>query len=71
MKHDLKELDVVALKHDRPDLELVEGQVGTLVATLAKGVYEVEFCDDQGVTYATASLSDDELLALHYRPVAA
>lgn len=41
-------LDVVALTEDRPDQGLRRGQVGTVVEVLAPGVYEVEFCDDEG-----------------------
>ncbi len=62
-------LDVVALTADRPEKRLVRGQVGTVVERLAPGVYEVEFSDDAGRTYAMASLPADELLVLRYRPL--
>lgn len=64
-------LDVVALLQDRPHSKLVAGQVGTVVETLAPGVFEVEFSDDEGRTYATVALKESELIALHYNPVAA
>ena len=64
----IKILDVVALTVDRPEDDLVRGQVGTVVERLAPEVYEVEFSDDDGRTYATASASADELLVLRYRP---
>lgn len=64
-------LDVVALLQDRPRSKLVAGQVGTVVETLAPGVFEVEFSDDAGRTYATVALKESELIALHYNPVAA
>jgi len=45
--------------------------VGTVVEDLAPDVFEVEFSDDQGRAYATASLKNSQLIALHYNPVAA
>ena len=43
---------VVAMLEDLPDEGLVRGQVGTVVENWAADVYEVEFCDDTGKTYA-------------------
>jgi hypothetical protein len=63
-------LDVVALLDDLPDQELVRGQVGTVVELL-DGAYEVEFCDDEGQTYAELALQPDRLLVLRHRPVRA
>ena len=71
MKEKIKELDVVALIRDYPEKGLVAGQVGTVVELLAPDVFEVEFSDDQGRTYATAALKEKELILLHYSPVAA
>lgn len=62
-------LDVVALTGELPDRGLHRGQVGTVVETLARGVYEVEFSDDEGRTFATLALRADQLLVLHYEPV--
>jgi hypothetical protein len=64
----LKTLDVVALVADLPDDGLARGQVGTVVETLAPGVYEVEFSDDQGCAYAELALRADQLMVLHYEP---
>jgi hypothetical protein len=64
-------LDVVALTEDRPDVGLVRGQVGTIVETLAPGVFEVEFSDDQGKTYAMLPLKAELLIVLHTSPVRA
>ena len=64
-------LDVVALTDELPELGLSRGQVGTVVETLAPGVYEVEFSDDEGRTFATLALRADQLLVLHYGPVTA
>lgn len=62
-------LDVVALIEELPDRGLHRGQVGTVVETLAPGVYEVEFSDDDGRTFATIALRADQLLVLRYQPV--
>ena len=62
-------LDVVALAHDRPGDGLVRGQVGTIVELLSAGVFEVEFSDDEGKTYAMLPLSGEELIVLHTAPV--
>lgn len=61
-------LDVVALTSDLPDKALFRGQVGTVVESLAPGIVEVEFSDDQGHTYAQLALSEQQLLVLHYQP---
>jgi len=71
MKNDIKMLDVVALLEDRSDRGLMAGQVGTVVEILDDGVYEVEFCDNEGRTYDSLALPADQLMALHYAPVAA
>jgi hypothetical protein len=59
-------LDVVALKTDLPEHNLTAGQVGTLVEPLAPNVYEVDFSDDDGQTYAMLPLHTSQLLKLHY-----
>jgi hypothetical protein len=64
-------LDVVALLVDMPEHGLVRGQVGTVVERLDEGVFEVEFSDDEGRTYAELPLRTATLLVLHHRPVAA
>ena len=71
MNDTIKELDVVALLQDVPAKGLVAGQVGTVVETLAEGVFEVEFSDDSGRAYAMVPLRADELMVLHYSPVKA
>jgi transcriptional regulator with XRE-family HTH domain len=64
-------LDVVALNADLPEQGLLRGQVGTVVEELAPGVFEVEFSDDEGRTYATAALRAEQLIILHYHPAKA
>ena len=61
--------DIVALKNDLPKNRLLAGQVGTIVEILAPEVYEVEFSDDDGQTYAMQALQTDQLLKLHYKPM--
>jgi hypothetical protein len=62
-------LDVVALLEDLPAARLYRGQVGTAVEELAPGVFEVEFSDDEGRTYASLALRADQVLVLHHQPV--
>jgi len=68
MNTDIHLLDVVALTDDIPDRGLRRGQVGTVVEMLAPGVFEVEFVDNDGRTYATVPLKTSQLLILHYQP---
>ena len=64
-KKRIKLLDAVALLEDVPERKLKRGEVGTVVELLAPDVYEVEFCDDEGQTYAEMALRADQLVALH------
>ncbi|MGB9672815.1 MAG: DUF4926 domain-containing protein [Anaerolineales bacterium] len=68
MKNAIKLLDVVALTVDMPERKLKRGQVGTVVEILAPDVYEVEFSDDEGRTYAGLAIKGEQLLVLHYEP---
>ena len=69
MKNDqIKPLDVVALTEDLPERELWRGQVGTVVEKLAPDVFEVEFSDNEGRTFASLALKTQQLLVLHYEP---
>ena len=65
---DIEELAVVALLEDLPDKKLRRGQVGAVVAVLAPGMYEVEFVDDRGQTYAMLALREAQLMRLHHEP---
>jgi len=53
---EIKPFDVVAILEDRAGVGLLRGQVGTVVETLAPGVFEVEFSDNDGRTYASVAL---------------
>ena len=59
-------LDVVALMKDMPDEGLRRGQVGTIVDQWKDGVFEVEFSDEFGQTYAFATLHADQMLKLNF-----
>jgi len=59
---------VVALLEDIVTNDLRRGQVGTIVERLSPGVYEVEFSDDQGRSYASLPLRSDQLLELFHEP---
>jgi hypothetical protein len=64
-------LDVVALTEELPERGLHRGQVGTIVENLGPGIFEVEFSDDEGRSYASVALKADQLLILHYEPIEA
>ncbi len=49
---ELELMSVVALLEDDRRHNLRRGQVGTVVERLRPGMYEVEFSDDDGRTYA-------------------
>jgi Domain of unknown function (DUF4926) len=66
---DLELLSVVALMRDLPEAGLVRGQVGTIVEVLGPEVFEVEFSDDNGRTYASLALSSNDLLRLYHEPL--
>ncbi|NCC33466.1 MAG: DUF4926 domain-containing protein [Chloroflexia bacterium] len=66
-----KLLDVVALLEDVPDHGLRRGQVGTVVEELAPNVFEVDFSDDDGRTYALLALRANQLIVLRYEPALA
>jgi hypothetical protein len=64
-------LDVVALLEDLPEEGLYRGQVGTIVEPLENNIFEVEFNDDEGQTYAMLALPAHQLMVLHHRLVKA
>jgi hypothetical protein len=61
----IKLLDSVALLENIPARKLRAGEVGTVVETLAEGVFEVEFCNADGETYAQFALRADQIMTLH------
>ena len=62
-------LSVIALLEDLPASGLKRGQVGTIVELLAPDVYEVEFSDDAGQTYASVAVRREHQIQLRYAPV--
>ena len=64
-------LAVVALTVNLPERGLVCGQVGTIVEPLGPNVFEVEFCDNDGRTYALLALKTSQLMVLHHEPIEA
>ena len=71
MSSEIQLLDFVALTEDLSERGLCRGQVGTVVEVLAQGVFEVEFSDNEGRTYATLALRADQVMVLHYEPLEA
>ncbi|BAZ25770.1 hypothetical protein NIES4073_66760 [Kalymmatonema gypsitolerans NIES-4073] len=69
MNSEIKLLDVVALTEDLPEEGVYRGQVGTVVELLAPNVFEVEFSDNSGRTYAMLTLKAEHLMILHYQPI--
>ncbi|MDJ0658421.1 MAG: DUF4926 domain-containing protein [Crocosphaera sp.] len=69
-----KELDIVALTQDRQTthfetgqrITLYKGQVGTIVMDYDGNVFEVEFSNNDGTTYAMETISANQLMLLHY-----
>jgi hypothetical protein len=71
MQNSIHLLDVVALTEDLPERGLSRGQVGTVVEELAPDVFEVEFSDNEGRSYAILALHSDQLMVLRYEPALA
>ena len=69
MTTDVPMHSVVATLDDMPELGLIRGQVGTVVEKWTHGVYEVEFSDDEGRTYAMVELRPSQFMVLHTKPV--
>ena len=67
----VKLLDVVALLVDKPVEGLAAGHVGTVVEVFSPDVFEVEFLDAAGHTFAVTELKRNEILLLKHEPVAA
>ncbi len=64
----MNQYDVVALLEDLPQEGLKRGQVGTVVEEWESGVYEVEFADTNGITYALVALRAEQLMTLYWHP---
>ena len=66
MKTQIELLTVVAAPEDTPLVR--RGQVGTVVEVLEPSVFEVEFSDDRGRTFALIPLRSEQLLPLFFEP---
>lgn len=64
----MKLFDIVTLVEDLPELNLYRGQVGTIVEQYEPKIFEVEFSDIQGKTYALETLKSEQLMVLLYEP---
>lgn len=64
----MKLYDMVALLVDLPTEGLKRGQVGTIVEIWEPGVFEVEFADTNGMTYAMVALRTEQLMILYWHP---
>lgn len=67
----MKILDTVALLRKLPEHKLLSGSVGVIVEEWQPGVFEVEFSDLEGRTYALATIKASDLLPLHHSLVEA
>ena len=56
-----KELDVVVLRSDQPDLGLRRGDIGTVVGVYSDSAYEVEFVDAGGQTVGVLTLEGTDI----------
>ncbi|HEX3108309.1 MAG TPA: DUF4926 domain-containing protein [Thermoanaerobaculia bacterium] len=54
-------------REDVRDRRLSRGEVSTVVEVLESDLYELEFSDDRGATYAELALRRDQLVLLHNR----
>ena len=59
-----KLFDNIMLREDIPDYKLKKGSIGTIVEFLKPSVYEVDFSDNQGQTYAMCSVHEHQLIAV-------
>jgi hypothetical protein len=57
------ELDVVRLKEDIPEMNLISGMIGTILLIFEKPEegYEVEFANEKGETIAELALRQKDL----------
>jgi hypothetical protein len=66
---DFELLAVVAILRDQPEHSLARGQVGTIVERLGDGAFLVDFCDQEGRSYAIAPFRAEELIRLRHTPL--
>ena len=71
MNRQIRLLDVVAVVTDLPQFGLVHGHVGTIVESLGAEMFEVEFSDEEGRSYAQVPLPESLMVVLRHKPVRA
>ncbi len=68
MQNAIKLFGTVALLEDMPEKGLLRGQVGYVIEIHTPDVFEVEFSDPSGITYAMLAIPGDKLMLLRYEP---
>ncbi|GGM92634.1 hypothetical protein GCM10010967_27270 [Dyadobacter beijingensis] len=62
----MKELDIIVLTEDLPELDLKAGDLGTIVLAHARNAaFEVEFCTLDGMTVAVETLLPHQIRAIN------
>jgi hypothetical protein len=62
-------LDTAALTQNLPELGLYKGQVGTIIEIYEPTIFEVEFVDRNGETYAFETLNANQVMQIYYTPL--
>lgn len=66
---EIRLLDIVALVEDLPEYGIYRGQVGTVTDIVAENVFEVDFSDTSGQTFAEINLTSQQLMLLLHEPI--
>ncbi|RUT09803.1 hypothetical protein DSM106972_002980 [Dulcicalothrix desertica PCC 7102] len=66
---EIRLLDIVALVEDLPEYGIYRGQVGTVTDIVAENVFEVDFSDTSGQTFAELNLTSQQLMLLLHEPI--
>lgn len=69
MNAGIRLLDIVALVEDLPEYGIYRGQVGTVTDIVAPDVFEVDFSDTSGQTFAELNLTSQQLMLLLHEPI--
>lgn len=69
MNAEIRLLDIVALVEDLPEYGIYRGQVGTVTDIVAENVFEVDFSDTSGQTFAELNLTSQQLMLLLHEPI--
>jgi Domain of unknown function (DUF4926) len=69
MNASIRLLDIVALVEDLPEYGIYRGQVGTVTDIVAPDLFEVDFSDTSGQTFAELNLTSQQLMLLLHEPI--